>query len=944
MPNISTPTPPGKMYYFTNQPQEQRFQNTPKQLMMSNKEFYQQPVPPQSRSTRPFETSSYQSPSLEEGMSHLGSRALNRQSKDFKPKSLQMQEYLKNESLALPMEFNEILITTLNMTGTDQIQKNALKLETQINEEYIQPMAHSIVISRVIESDEKRIEFLSNFFHWMTNKNIIKTFINEWIEAILKIIINESIAPRSKVDNSKLASPSIKNISTFLGYLTLAHNKPLLQENIDLKQLLLEAYEKKCIDIAILVVWKILRTGEKSKIFTPNNPWMSGMHSLLFEYLQNYIKNNPQADRSLDKEIQIVLKTRSQMPNWIIESTLFRDYDNKNYKNNELIYLTQLIANDPLIVAPKLLTGISETSESKQLEKDSQNNMLNISDVETSLETIKITETSKKFPSINQEYLKMLISKAIDIAFKEIKEPVIKRVVPITLITTRTMILKDFALDPDPERMKLAAKYTSKSLSGMLAQITCKEPFKQHLSKNLKDQIYSSTEPSITMLSEEEKRNLIDIIRNENIEIGWNKVRLDIQREAIIGISKENSILEAIKQREAALSTGKLFRDYSNMENFNKLPDLLKPSENGLTEDEFQLYTDFDTIPYYDIESEVIKNTEMIIQDEDEKQSENDIAKIKEKIIRDKLQLLWQSYLNWEGKMAETNAVVKKNIAELQAMISGVPNGQVIITEEFMKQRKKVSMNAHLTVLLIEHNIISLSLWQEKFSVSFLSPQDESKEFIEFLEIFIIHGAIEKWIITKENIPDIISSIEMQFKNDYDDELLVQWKWILDLFDISDPFSQNYDEIAVVYYDQWVNSSDISSITNKFLYKLSVIFKNSQNIIMFFKLALERSLELTESETKTEVIQDFNYIDKFIHLAILWGLTWLPQSPQRLYNIIDEEQILKVVWEILEEHHSEKLIEFNQIPFWRIFTSFLRQYYITFKSVHESENIDIIRK
>lgn len=165
MPNMSTPTPPGKAYYFKYQGQDQRLQNTPKQMMMNTKEFYHQPVPPQSRSTRPFETSSYQSPSIEAGMTGLGSRALNRQSKDFKPKSLQMQEYLKNESLTLPMEFNEILITTLNMTGTDQIQKNALKLESLIKDEYIQPMAHSIVISRVIESDEKRIEFLSNFFH-----------------------------------------------------------------------------------------------------------------------------------------------------------------------------------------------------------------------------------------------------------------------------------------------------------------------------------------------------------------------------------------------------------------------------------------------------------------------------------------------------------------------------------------------------------------------------------------------------------------------------------------------------------------------------------------------------------------------------------------------------------------------------------------------------------
>lgn len=501
------------------------------------------------------------------------------------------------------------------------------------------------------------------------------------------------------------------------------------------------------------------------------------MYSILLEYLEYYIKRNPQADRNLDKEIQIVLKVNSQMQSQIAESTLFRDYDSKNYRNNELIYLTQLIANDPLIVAPKQLIDPNEIAQSKQIEsKEAQGANQKFNEAEISLEPVNITETSKKFPTVNQEFLKALINKAIEVAFKEIREPVIKRVVPITLITTRTMILKDFSLDPDPERMKLAAKYTSKSLSGMLAQITCKEPLKQQLSKNLKDLMANTTEPTITMLNEEEKRNLIDAIRNENIELGCKKVRLDIQREAIIGIYKENSILEAIKQREAAIATGRLYRDYSNMSNFNKLPDLLKPSENGLTEEEFQLYTDFDAIPNYDMESEVIKNAEMVIQDEDEKQNESEMLKIREKIIREKLQQLCQAYLSCEGKMIETNAVVKKNIAELQAMISGVANGQAILTDELMKQRKKLSMNAHLVVFLIEYNIISIPIWQKKLSTSFLSPKEnENKEFIEFLEIFIIHGVIEKSVIAKENIPDLISIIEIQAKSE-DCELMLEWK------------------------------------------------------------------------------------------------------------------------------------------------------------------------
>lgn len=725
--------------------------------MIKNK-FYPQPVPQQPRTTRPFETSSLQTPPIDSIPSGLGSRALNRQSKDFKPKSLQMQEYLKKENLMLPMEFAENLMTTLNMTGTDQIQRNAERFEIYIKDEYIQPMAHQIVVSRVIESDEKRIDFYASFFHCMKNTKIIKTFITECIDAILKIIINESIDSKSKGkgDSAKLASPSVKNIATFLGYLTLVHNRPLLAEDIDLKQLFLEAHEKKCASIAILVVCKILRTGEKSKIFNPNNPWMRGMYSVLIEYFTYFIKS-PDIDRNAEKEIQLVLKVRGQMSNPIEETFIFRDYVSKNQHNTELNYLLMKIQTDPLIVCPKSLEPIGE-SRSEEGQKVDLSLLMEPSDSSNEQAySIKTNETMKVFPNMNEEYLKALINSAVISAIREIREPVIRRVVPITLITTRVMVLKDFALDPDPEKLRKASVYTAKSLSGMLAQITCKEPLKQQLARMLKEIIVNTDNTYLKSLTEEERKNLIEIIRNENIEIGCQKVRLEIQREAVVGISREEGILEAIRLREAAIAQGKQYRDFSNIENFNKLPDLLKPSETGLSESDFQVYQDFETMTYFDIESQIIQSTDKLLEgDEDAKDGASQTAKT-DKVVVESFTRLLSAYFNKEMALYDPQ-IINKEITEIKAIISRVPNAHDILTNEFLKQDKQIALNATFLVMLIEQNIISVSLWQRRFAI-FLKQSIEvinNDDIIDFLETFIIYGVIDRKITNKETILDLV--------------------------------------------------------------------------------------------------------------------------------------------------------------------------------------------
>ena len=95
----------------------------------------------------------------------------------------------------------------------------------------------------------------------------------------------------------------LKNLCCWLGLLTLAKNKPILQRDLDFKQLLIEAYETNRLIVAISLVCKILEQGSKSKVFRPQNAWVHAILRLLLElYLFAELKLN------LKFEIEVLCK------------------------------------------------------------------------------------------------------------------------------------------------------------------------------------------------------------------------------------------------------------------------------------------------------------------------------------------------------------------------------------------------------------------------------------------------------------------------------------------------------------------------------------------------------------------------------------------------------------------------------------------------------------
>jgi len=97
--------------------------------------------------------------------------------------------------------------------------------------------------------------------------------------------------------------------------------------------------------------------------------------------------------------------------------------------------------------------------------------------------------TFNQCPPIFEQGVRKMIAEAVDQSIYEILPPVVDRSVTIALITTRELVLKDFAYDSNPNKILNAANLIVQNLAGSLALVTCREPLKMQLTTNLKKTI-----------------------------------------------------------------------------------------------------------------------------------------------------------------------------------------------------------------------------------------------------------------------------------------------------------------------------------------------------------------------------------------------------------------------------------------------------------------------
>lgn len=72
-------------------------------------------------------------------------------------------------------------------------------------------------------------------------------------------------------------------------------------------------------------------------------------------------------------------------------------------------------------------------------------------------------------------------------AVQELVHPVVDRSIKIAMTTCEQIIRKDFALDSEESRMRVAAHHMMRNLTAGMAMITCREPLLMSIATNLKN-------------------------------------------------------------------------------------------------------------------------------------------------------------------------------------------------------------------------------------------------------------------------------------------------------------------------------------------------------------------------------------------------------------------------------------------------------------------------
>ena len=137
----------------------------------------------------------------------------------------------------------------------------------------------------------------------------------------------------------------------------------------------------------------------------------------------------------------------------------------------------------------------------------------------------------------SQPQFKQLVRPAVERAITEWVLPVTERAVKIAVQTCEHIIRKDFALDPDDNKMRLAAHYMVRNLTAGMAMITCRD----QLLASINSQMKTSLQTAIITPTAQHKE-LIEqastIIAQDNMELACTFIQKTAIEKAIPEIDK----------------------------------------------------------------------------------------------------------------------------------------------------------------------------------------------------------------------------------------------------------------------------------------------------------------------------------------------------------------------------------------------------------------------
>ncbi|KAK4100574.1 Not1-domain-containing protein [Parathielavia hyrcaniae] len=312
----------------------------------------------------------------------------------------------------------------------------------------------------------ERAKMQPNYHH--VYLELVKQFEDKMLWAEVQ---RETYISVSRMLNSELTLQNsterthLKNLGGWLGLLTLARDKPIKHKNIAFKQLLIEAHDTKRLIVVIPFVCKVLTQGANSNVFRPPNPWLMDIIHLLIE-----LYHNAELKLNLKFEIEVLCKGLN--------------LDHKAIEpSGEILNRAPVVEEISDMLGPEVLDNFESLS---------LNGMPSVNSTLSSHPAFAIPDLgpSLSIPQtevVSAAKLHEIVRQALTRALQDIIQPVVDRSVTIAAISTHQMVRKDFATEPDENRVRTAAINMVKSTAGSLALVTSKEPLRANLANYLRN-------------------------------------------------------------------------------------------------------------------------------------------------------------------------------------------------------------------------------------------------------------------------------------------------------------------------------------------------------------------------------------------------------------------------------------------------------------------------
>lgn len=459
-------------------------------------------------------------------------------------------------------ETQEKVVFFFNNVSKDNLQERFGQLQEALQGNHHQWFAFFLVEGRAKVEPNYQPLYI-DILNLLGNRALWNEVLRETYLSVQKLLNAESTM------QSASERKNLKNLSVWLGSLTIARDKPIKHKNISFIDFLIEGLETQRLILVIPFTCNVLAQGRGSVVFKPPNPWVMDIITALLElYFHFDIKLNQKF------EIEVLCKEFGMGTNIEEASTVIRDRP----LHDEDLSISML--PDGLEGFEDMaLSSINRSVRSSRFDTDSLSVAL------PDLESLLVFPPATGSPA-TQARLRDIVQEAVKRAILEIIAPVVERSVTIATIATSALIHKDFAREPDENRVRLSAQRMVQQLSGSLALVTCKEPLKMSMTNYIRmaqadfpDQAFP--EGAILMCVNDNLDTACNIVEEQAKERSMPEIKAHIEAE----------IAQRQQYRSEHPNESYIDPSFSRWAGF--IPDPYKQVSGGLNQEQLSIYTEF---------------------------------------------------------------------------------------------------------------------------------------------------------------------------------------------------------------------------------------------------------------------------------------------------------------------------------------------------------------